>query len=121
MKRSISKHPLSPLTRRTIYAVIAVALVMTVGTVGMKSLTGWSWIDSFYFMSMVATAQGPPSSPPTFWSKIFASIMAFVSIGTLITAVGTIFGPFLGYVFHKGVMFAEKELDARESKEKGYA
>ena len=96
--------------------MVAIASVMIVGTAGMKTLTGWSWIDSFYFMSMVATAQGPPSAPPNFWSKIFASIMAFVSIGTLITAVGTIFGPFLGYVFHKGVMFAEKEFERKEGK-----
>jgi ABC-type lipoprotein release transport system permease subunit len=40
--------------------------------------------------------------------------MAFVSIGTLITAVGTIFGPFLGYLFHKGVQFAEKEIEKKE-------
>ena len=110
------RHPLSPLTRRTLYAVLAVVLVMTIGTAGMRALTGWSWIDSFYFMSMVATAQGPPSAPPNFWSKIFASIMAFVSIGTLITAVGTIFGPFLGYVFHKGIKLAEKELEKKEEK-----
>lgn len=91
---------------------------MIIGTVGMKLLAGWSWVDSFYFMSMVATAQGPSIAPPTFWSKIFASIMAFVSIGTLITAIGTIFGPFLGYVFHKGVMFAEKELDGKSNEER---
>jgi len=82
---------------------------MVVGVVGTKFLTGWTWIDSFYFMSMVATAQGPPNAPPTFWSKIFVAIMAFVSIGTLITYIGVVFGPFLGYLFHKGVMFAEEE------------
>jgi hypothetical protein len=82
---------------------------MIVGTVGTEYLTGWSWIDSFYFMSMVATAQGPPNSPPNFWSKIFIAIMAFVSIGTLITAAGILFGPFLGYAFHKGVHFAEEQ------------
>ena len=90
---------------------------MTVGTVGTKILTGWTWIDSFYFMSMVATAQGPPNAPPNFWSKIFIAIMAFVSIGTLITAVGTLFGPFLGYLFHKGVRYAEtQELKVSDKK-----
>jgi hypothetical protein len=88
---------------------------MTVGTVGMKVLTGWDWIASFYFMSMIATAEGPPTLPPNSISQIFAAIMAFISIGTLITAIGTIFGPFLGYLFHKGVTFAERE---RERKEK---
>jgi len=82
---------------------------MTVGTVGVKLLTGWQWIDSFYFMSMVATAQGPPNSPPTFWGKIFVSVMAFVSIGALVTTIGVLFGPALGYLFHKGITYAEKE------------
>jgi len=97
-------------------AVLAILVVMTVGVIGTKLLTGWAWIDSFYFMSMVATAQGPPNAPPNFWSKIFVAIMAFVSIGTLITAIGVIFGPFLGYVFHKGMTFAQLEIEKEKMK-----
>lgn len=89
---------------------------MIIGTVGVKLLAGWNWIDSFYFMSMVATAQGPPNAPPNFWSKIFVSVMAFVSIGTLITSIGVIFGPFLGYLFHKGMNFAELEIQKEKVK-----
>jgi len=92
---------------------MAVVIVMTIGTAGTKILTGWPWIDSFYFMSMVATAEGPPNAPPNFWSKVFISIMAFVSIGTLISAIGILFGPFLGYVLHKGAHFAE-EVEGRK-------
>jgi len=109
-------HPLSPVGRRAAIALGLIAAVLLVGTLGTKALTGWSWIDSFYFMSMVATAQGPPNAPPTFWAKIFISIMAFISIGTLIGATGTIFGPFLGYVFHKGVAYAQKEIELEEEK-----
>ena len=105
----VFSHPLSPISRRALFAILAVATVMILGVVGTKVLTGWTWIDSFYFMSMIATAQGPPNAPPNFWSKIFVAIMAFVSIGTLITSIGVIFGPFLGYLFHKGVLYAEKE------------
>jgi hypothetical protein len=96
--------------------MIAVVVVVGVGTVGTVLLTGWSWIDSFYFFSMVATAEGPPNSPPTFWSKLFIAIMAYVSIGTLITAVGILFGPFLGYAWHKGIVYAEKEREKAEGK-----
>ncbi|HZW55648.1 MAG TPA: hypothetical protein VFF30_05105 [Nitrososphaerales archaeon] len=110
------EHPLSPISKRAAYATLAILLVMTIGTVGMRALTGWGWIDSFYFMAMLATAQGPSTAPPSFWAKIFAAFMAFVSVGTLITAVGVIFGPFLGYVFHKGVMFAEKEIEREKEK-----
>lgn len=112
------KHPLSPIGRRTAWATLAIILVMTVGTVGVKQLAGWSWIDSFYFMSMIATAQGPPNAPPNDPAKIFVAIMAFVSIGTLVTAIGTIFGPYLGYLFRKGVAFADKEIEKLEEERK---
>ena len=91
---------------------------MTVGTVGIQRLTGWDWVDSFYFMAMIATAQGPPNQPPNDLAKIFAAAMAFVSIGTLVTAIGTIFGPYLGYLFHKGVLFADKEVVKLEEERK---
>ena len=109
-------HPLSPLSRRTLWALLAIFIVMVVGTVGVKELTNWRWIDAFYFMAMVATAQGPPNAPPQDYAKIFVAIMAFVSIGTLVTATGIIFGPYLGYLFHKGVHFADKEFEKIEKK-----
>jgi Gpi18-like mannosyltransferase len=112
LKYTIITHPLSPISKRGLYAVLAVVVVMAIGTIGTKLLTGWAWIDSFYFMSMVATAEGPPNAPPNFWSKVFISVMAFVSIGTLISSIGILFGPFLGYAFHKGAHFAE-ELEAK--------
>ncbi len=114
-KPSLIHHPLSPIGRRGLYALLAVIIVVGIGTVGTELLTGWSWIDSFYFFSMVATAEGPPNAPPTFWSKVFVAVMAYISIGTLITAVGTLFGPFLGYAFHKGIYYAQKEREKIES------
>jgi len=45
--------------------------------------------------------------------------MAFVSIGTLITSIGVIFGPFLGYVFHKGMTFAQLEIEREKMKKEG--
>lgn len=116
MQSKIFTHPLTPLSKRTLVATIAVLGVLAVGTTGTKLLTGWTWIDSFYFMGMIATAQGPPIAAPTFWSKIFTVLMAFISIGTLFTAVGIIFGPFLGYIFQRGVHFAEKEIEEKEHK-----
>jgi hypothetical protein len=99
-------------------AVLAIVVVMAAGTVGMEFLTGWTWIQSFYFMAMIATAEGPPQTPPNFWSSIFAAVMAFVSIGTLIASFATIFGPFLGYYIHKGMRFAERELEELEGKQR---
>jgi hypothetical protein len=117
MKKSpILNHPLSPISRRGAYALLAVIVVVGIGTVGTQLLTGWAWIDSFYFFSMVATAEGPPNSPPNFWSKVLIALTAYVSIGTLITAVGILFGPFLGYAWHKGAHYVEQEMQKAESR-----
>ncbi len=113
--RRILDHPLSPLARRTIVAILAILVVMTIGTVGMKFLSGWGWLESFYFMAMLGTAEGPPEVPPNVLSSVFAAVMAFISIGTLITAAGIIFGPYLGYLFHKGMHFSQKEIEKLES------
>jgi hypothetical protein len=113
------RHPLSPLAMRTLWALIAIFVIMIVGTVGIKELTGWHWVQSFYFMAMLATAEGPPETPPGIAASIFAAVMAFVSIGTLITAAGVIFGPYLGYLFHKGMAFSEKEFQKLEAERKG--
>jgi hypothetical protein len=109
--RKLFNHPLSPLAKRTGLSFAAILIVIGVGMIGMKALSpGWTWIDSFYFMAMLGTAEGPPITPPTFWGEIFAGVMAFVSIGTLITAAGIIFGPALGYLFQRGRHFADEEL-----------
>ncbi len=114
--RRIFSHPLSPLAKRTAVAVAAILIVMGVGIIGMKLLSpGWSWLNSFYFMAMLGTAEGPPTIPPTFWGQIFAGVMSFVSIGTLITAAGIIFGPALGYLFEKGKHFAQEEVKKAET------
>jgi phosphoglycerol transferase MdoB-like AlkP superfamily enzyme len=49
------KHPLSPFKRRTLYSVVILALVLALGTEGMHLLEGWSYVDSFYFVSLIAT------------------------------------------------------------------
>jgi H+/gluconate symporter-like permease len=92
---------------------------MTIGTVGVKELAGKDWVYSFFFMSMVATGQGPPTNVTGNYAEIFVSIMAFISVGTLITSIGVIFGPFFGYLFHKGVKFSEREIEKLEKEGKG--
>jgi|SRR5579872_4302681 len=111
----VLNHPLSPIAKRTGIAVLAILIVMGIGIVGIKLLDpDWSWLGSFYFMAMLGTAEGPPTIPSTFWGQIFAGIMAFISIGTLISASGIIFGPALGYLFQKGKRFAEEEVKKHE-------
>src|SRR6266567_7213192 len=102
-------HPLSPFTKRAFYAIVVLAIVMAVGTVGLMVIEGWGLVASFYFMALLATAEGPPATPATDVGKIFAAIMAFFSIGAAISAITFTFGPLFGSVLKEGVRYLEKE------------
>jgi len=67
-------------------------------------------LDSFYFTSFIATGQGPPATlnPQTTLGKLFSSVLAFVSVGTVVTALLFLFGPFLGRVIRAGVEKVEE-------------
>ena len=83
---------------RAVYSLGLIATVVLVGTLSMTEIQGWSLLDSFYFTSFIATGQGPPGNlqPDSPLGKVFSSILAFVSTGTVITALLFLFGPFLG-------------------------
>ncbi len=68
-------------------------MILVVGTVGFHLVAGLSPIDSFYFESMLATGQGPPFSLTTDGAKIFASIMAFISVGSVVSTLLFAVGP----------------------------
>lgn len=105
------RHPLSPFKRRAFLAVVILLIVMAIGTFGMMALEGWDFVTSFYFMSLLATAEGPAQAPVTVGGKIFASFMAFFSIGAAISAITFTFGPLFGSVLKEGFAFVEKEED----------
>lgn len=108
IKRAI-RHPLSPFRMRTLYSISIVILVLAVGTEVMHILEGWSYVDSFYFISLIATTQGPTNIPKTDLGKIFASIIAFVSVGAVLSAIVFVFGPLFGTVLKVGIDYVEKE------------
>jgi len=85
---------------------------------GMHYIEGLPYIDAFYFMAMLATAQGPATAPITVAGKLFAALMAFVSVGAVVASLGFLFGPFFGVVWRAGVLKFEEE-EARLSKKKG--
>ena len=86
-----------------------VASVMAIGTLGIHVLEKMSYLDAFYFMSMIATAQGPTATPATPSGKLFVSLMAFISVGTVVAALGFLFGPFFGQFWKMGVERLEEE------------
>jgi hypothetical protein len=73
---------------------------MMVGMIGLHYLEGLSYLDSFYFMSMLATTQGPLRVPTTPAGKVFVAIMAFVSVGSVVAALASLFGPFWAKVWN---------------------
>ena len=102
--------------KRGLLSLLIVCGFMTVGTIGMHYLEGLSFLDSFYFMSMISTSQGPMMIPVTPAGKIFASCMAFISVGVVFAALGFLFGPFLGKLLHIGVEHIEEELHFKDKK-----
>ena len=119
MIKHILRHSHS-LARRGFISFCVVAVVMIIGTVGLHSLERIGWLEAFYFMSMIATAQGSTFTPETAAGLVFLSLMAFVSVGIVIGALGFLFGPFLGVLGHIGVKKLEEELELlKKNKKKG--
>lgn len=105
----VVKHPLSPFKRKTLFSIMLVILILAIGTEVMHILEGWSYVDSFYFISFVATTQGPNLTPKTDVGKIFASVIAFVSVGVVVSALVFVLGPLLGTVVKVGIDYVERE------------
>lgn len=86
---------------------------MLVGTVGVHCIEQMSYLDAFYFMSMIATGQGPFYTPHTTTGKIFIAFMSFVSVGAVVTSLGFLFGPFMGQLWHIGRVTFEEETSSK--------
>src|SRR2546428_10466775 len=111
----IVRHPLSPFKKRAFFSIVVLAVVMAIGTIGMMLLEGWDSVTSFYFMALLATAEGPALSPLTVAGKLFASLMAFGSIGAAISAITFTFGPLFGSGLEEGLAYIENEEEKLKS------
>ena len=96
------RHHVHSPWRRAAYSLLLLVSVLGVGTIGFHGLEGASYLDSFYLISMIATAQGPSQAPVTVGGKVFVSLMAFISVGAVVTSIGFLFGPFLGQLWRIG-------------------
>ncbi len=108
--RPRSRAPL-PRTRvrRAVYSLVAVAIVLVVGTLGFHAIANVGYVDAFYFESMLATGQGPPFVLVTDEAKLFASVMAFVSLGSVLTSVVFTLGPIVSRMWHEAAERVERE------------
>lgn len=73
---------------------------MVVGMVGLHYLEGVPYLEAFYFMSMLATTEGLPRPPATAAGKVFVSIMAFVSVASVVATLVSLFGPLWAEIAH---------------------
>ena len=96
--------------RRLGYALTGIGVVLAVGALGFHVVAGLDAVDSFYFESMLATGQGPPFPLTTDNAKIFASIMAFVSVGSVVSTLLFAVGPVVRTVWHNSLVWAEEEV-----------
>ena len=105
-------HHLHSPYRRGFYSLGLIAAMLTLGTLTLHSLEKFSYVDSFYFTSMIATGQGPVGNPAiqTVAGKLFISVFAFLSVGILLASLGFVFGPFLGKLWHIGILKFEEEI-----------
>jgi hypothetical protein len=94
-----------------IYSLSSIVLVLAVGVVGFHQLEGMRWVDAVYFESMLATGQGPPILLTTDSGKIFASVMAFVSVGAVLASLVVNLGPIISQVWRESL--EQLEADAR--------
>jgi hypothetical protein len=60
-------------------------------------------------MALIATAEGPAATPATDAGRLFAAVMAFFSIGAVISAITFAFGPLFGSALKEGLKYAERE------------
>lgn len=98
---------------RGLYGVISVSVILGVGTFSLHGLENFSYVDAFYFTSMIATGQGPAPNvmPVTVFGKLFTCALAFISVGTMIASFGFLFGPFFGKLWRIGVIKLEEEIE----------
>lgn len=91
-----------------------IVVVVAIGTIGLHYIEGYSYLDAFYYTSMVATGQGPTSTPVTAAGKVFVSILAFVSVGTVVTSLVFVFGPVALALARTGAEKAEDDFGKLE-------
>ncbi len=107
------RHHFHSLKNRIFYSLGLIVGVMAAGTIGMHLLERMPWMDAFYFMSMIATAQGSATTPATDAGKVYAAFMAFISVSLVLTAIGFLVGPLMGRLFKVGFEKYDDEMDKK--------
>lgn len=108
----IPKHHLHSFFYRGLYCIGLVGSILLIGTICMHHIEGFSYVDSFYFTTMIATGQGPAPTmnPATVFGKLFTCLLAFIATGSMIASLGFLFGPWFGKIWKVGITKVEEEI-----------
>lgn len=107
----IAMPPRSHFVRGMVHnAAIASGLIgggLGIGMAGYHSLGRMSWVDSFYYASMILAGEGPPADPSYLTGEglahlhLFAGFYALFSGVTFITLMGVLFAPAIHRFLHR--------------------
>ncbi len=100
--------------RRAALSLVALGLVLSAGTAGFYAIANVGWVDAFYFECMLATGQGPPFALTSDSAKLFASFMAFVSVGSVLTSLVFTLGPIVARSWREWSERFEREVRKAE-------
>jgi len=80
---------------------------LAIGMAGYHWLGEMSWLEAFYYSSMILAGEGPPADPASLRGEglahlhLFAGFYALFSGVTFITMVGVLFAPALHRFLHR--------------------
>ncbi|HEV2884791.1 MAG TPA: potassium channel family protein, partial [Pyrinomonadaceae bacterium] len=81
-------RPLERNNRRIIYAILAVAIAIALGTVGFAVIEGWSVFDSLYVAAQTVTTVGYGDlTPSTRNGRIFSIFFMLMAVGVVLYAL----------------------------------
>jgi voltage-gated potassium channel len=73
------------------YGLIAIAVMLALGTLGFHLIEGWPWVESLYTATQTVTTVGYGDlAPQTYAGRLFAIVFMIAGVGTVLYALTTI-------------------------------
>lgn len=86
--RSARERSFSGRNRRIVFALAAVAIAISLGTLGYRLIEGWSFFDSLYVASQTVTTVGYGDlTPATRNGRIFSTLFMLAGVGVVLYAL----------------------------------